>query len=93
MENITGTFNIGRKAWLFMVYVLFREGKALMFTSRHGKVRHFLTENKIAKMVKKIPFTTQLLYDTDSYTRSVEPGVGAGRKVVRLSASTEKEEI
>ncbi|WP_416347416.1 RRXRR domain-containing protein [Allobaculum sp. JKK-2023] len=38
-----------------------------MPTERHGKVRRLLKERK-AKVVKKTPFTIQLLYDSTRYT-------------------------
>ncbi|WP_416347424.1 RRXRR domain-containing protein [Allobaculum sp. JKK-2023] len=38
-----------------------------MPTERHGKVRRLLKERK-AKLVKKTPFTIQLLYDSTRYT-------------------------
>ena len=46
-----------------MVYILSKEGKPLMPTSRHGKVKHLLKSNR-AKVVKRTPFVIQLLYDT-----------------------------
>ena len=45
-----------------MVYVLGKGGQPLMPTDRHGKVRRLLKSNK-AKVVRKCPFTIQLLYD------------------------------
>lgn len=44
-----------------MVYVLAQDGAPLMPTKRHGKVRHLLDDGK-AKVVKRTPFTIQLLY-------------------------------
>lgn len=75
-----------------MVYVISQEGKPLMPTNRHGKVRHLLNSGK-AKVVKKTPFTIQLLFETTTYTQPITLGVDAGSKTVGLSASTEKEEI
>ena len=73
-----------------MVYVLSKEGKPLMPTKRHGKVRHLLNQGK-AKIVKKTPFTIQLLYKTGSYTQPVSLGVDAGTGHIGMSATTEKE--
>jgi hypothetical protein len=42
-----------------MVYVLSKEGKPLMPTERHGKVRRMLKEGK-ARVIKASPFTIQL---------------------------------
>jgi len=44
-----------------MVYVLSINGKPLMPTNRHGKVRRLLKQG-LAKVVKVKPFTVQLLY-------------------------------
>jgi 5-methylcytosine-specific restriction endonuclease McrA len=44
------------------VYVISKNGQPLMPTSRFGKVRRLL-KNKQAKVVKRCPFTIQLLYE------------------------------
>ena len=75
-----------------MVYVLDINGKPLMPTERHGKVRRLLKERK-AKVVKKTPFTIQLLYNSTRYTQPVTLGVDAGSKHIGLSASTETKEL
>ena len=75
-----------------MVYVISQSGKALMPTSRHGKVRHLLREGK-ARVVRREPFTIQLLYDSKEYTQPVTLGVDAGTGHVGLSATTEKTEL
>ena len=46
------------------VYVLNKDGKPLMPTTRGGHVRHLLKEQK-ARVVRTKPFTIQLLYETD----------------------------
>ena len=43
-----------------MVYVLSQDGKPLMPTERHGKVRHMLRDGQ-AKVVKVKPFTMVFL--------------------------------
>ena len=75
-----------------MVYVISQSGKPLMPTSRHGKVRHLLREGK-ARVVRREPFTIQLLYDSKEYTQPVTLGVDAGTGHVGLSATTEKTEL
>ena len=75
-----------------MVYVLNKNGKPLMPTERHGKVRHLL-KNKQAKIVKKCPFTIQLLYDSDEYLQPITLGVDAGSKTIGLSATTSTKEL
>ena len=46
------------------VYVLNKDGKPLMPTTRCGHVRYLLKEKK-ARVVKTKPFTIQLLYETN----------------------------
>ena len=71
-----------------MVYVLNKDGQPLMPTNRHGKVRRLLKTNK-AKVIKRCPFTIQLLYDTTNHTQDITLGVDAGSKHIGLSATTE----
>lgn len=71
-----------------MVYVLNKDGQPLMPTNRHGKVRRLLKTKK-AKVIKRCPFTIQLLYDTTNHTQDITLGVDAGSKHIGLSATTE----
>lgn len=75
-----------------MVYVLNNEGKPLMPTSRHGKVRHLLEQGK-AKVVRRTPFTIQLTYETENHTQPITLGVDAGSKTIGLSADTTTTEL
>ena len=75
-----------------MVYVLNVHGKPLMPTNRHGKVKHLLNQGR-AKVVRRTPFTIQLLYESTNYTQSIALGVDAGSKTVGLSASTDDKEV
>ncbi|HOK87757.1 MAG TPA: RNA-guided endonuclease IscB, partial [Fervidobacterium sp.] len=75
-----------------MVYVLSVEGKPLMPTKRHGKVRRLLKQH-LAKVVKTKPFTIQLLYETTSYTQNITLGIDSGYNQIGFSAVTEKEEL
>ena len=75
-----------------MVYVLNINGQPLMPTNRHGKVRHLLRYGK-AKVVKRCPFTIQLLYSSTNYTQQITLGVDAGSKHIGLSATTETKEL
>ena len=75
-----------------MVYVLNKDGQPLMPTNRHGKVRHLLRDGK-AKVVKRCPFTIQLLYSSTNYTQPITLGVDAGSKHIGLSATTETKEL
>ena len=75
-----------------MVYVLNKDGRPLMPTERYGKVRRVLKSGK-AKVVKKCPFTIQLLYCTDDVTQEISLGVDAGSKTIGLSATTKAKEL
>ena len=75
-----------------LVYVLNKYGQPLMPTSRCGKVKHLLN-NGLAKVIKRCPFTIQLLYDSNSYTQPISLGVDAGSKVIGISATTETKEL
>lgn len=70
-----------------MVYVLNKNGQPLMPTNRHGKIRRLLKINK-AKVIKRCPFTIQLLYNTTNCIQNITLGVDAGSKHIGLSATT-----
>lgn len=70
-----------------MVYVLDINGQPLMPTDRHGKVRRLLKSGK-AKVVKRCPFTIQLLYSSTNCTQPISLGVDAGSKHIGVSATT-----
>ena len=72
-----------------MVYVINKNGQPLMPTERHGKVRRLLKAGK-AKVIKRCPFTIQLLYDTTNFVQPIILGVDAGSKHIGLSATTEE---
>ncbi len=73
-----------------MVYVINSNGQPLMPTKRYGNVRRMLRSGR-AKVVRRCPFTIQLLYETTQFTQEVSLGVDAGSKNIGLSATTEKE--
>ena len=76
-----------------MVYVIDKDGKPLMPTGHHGKVK-WLLRRKRAKVVRRSPFTIQLTYEPETHcVQSVTLGVDAGSKHVGLSASTERKEL
>ena len=75
-----------------MVYVISKEGKPLMPTKRYGKVRRLLKQG-LAKVVRRKPFTIQLLYDTTTYTQDITLGIDSGYTYIGFSAITEKEEL
>lgn len=70
-----------------MVYVLNQDRQPLMPTENHAKVRVLLKENK-AKVVRRCPFTIQLLYRSTNYTQEISLGVDAGSKHIGISATT-----
>ena len=76
-----------RKECLYMVYVLDKNGHPLMPTSRHGKVHRMLISGQ-AKVVKKCPFTIQLLYESEHNVQPVSLGIDAGSKHIGVSATT-----
>ncbi|ABV32591.1 RNA-guided endonuclease IscB [Pseudothermotoga lettingae] len=75
-----------------MVYVISKDDKPLMPAKRHGKVRRLLKQG-LAKVVRREPFTIQLLYDTTTYAQPVTVGVDIGSKVIGVSAITDKQEL
>lgn len=75
-----------------MVYIINQEGKPLMPTERHGKVRRMLRDGR-AHVVRRIPFTVQLGYTSDEYRQPVSLGIDAGTQHIGVSASTTKKEL
>ena len=72
-----------------MVYVIAQNGKPLMPTEHHGKVR-WLLKRKKARVVRHTPVTIQLLYGTGSErVQPVTLGVDTGYGTAGYSASTE----
>lgn len=74
-----------------LVYVLNKHGQPLMPCSPR-KARVLLWDKK-ARVVKREPFTIQLIYGSSGYTQPVTLGVDAGSKRIGLSASTEGKEL
>lgn len=75
-----------------MVYVINKEGQALMPTERFGKVRRLL-KNNLAHVVCRIPFTIQLDYETTDFVQPISLGVDAGSKYIGISATTSEKEL
>lgn len=75
-----------------MVYVLNQNGEPIMPTENHAKVRVLLKTNK-ARVVKRTPFTIQLLYSSTNYTQPIILGVDTGSKHIGLSATTKEKEL
>ena len=74
-----------------LVYVLNKNEKPLM-PCKPSKAGKLLKQGK-AKVVKKSPFTIQLLYGSSGYKQPVTLGVDAGSKFIGLSTTTERQEL
>lgn len=74
-----------------MVYVLNMHDKPLM-PCKEAKARKLLKNNKV-KVVKREPFTIQLLFECEDITQNVTLGVDAGSKHIGFSATTENKEL
>lgn len=72
-----------------MVYVLSKSGQPIMPTKNHAKVRLLLNSGK-AKVVRRTPFTIQLIGSSKTYAQDITLGVDAGSKKIGLSATTKK---
>lgn len=70
-----------------MVYVINKNGNPLM-PCKEAKARHLLRDKK-AKVVKKIPFTIQLLFDCEENVQPISLGIDAGSKHIGVSATIE----
>lgn len=70
-----------------MVYVLDKDGHPLIPTNRYGKVRRMLKSGQV-KVVKKCPFTIQLMYESEHNVQPVSLGIDAGSKHIGVSATT-----
>lgn len=73
------------------VFVVNKHGRPLM-PCTHAKARHLLNDGK-AKVLKRTPFTIQLLYGSSGYTQDVVLGIDAGSKTIGVSAGTVTEEL
>ena len=69
------------------VYVLSKNGKPLMPTTRCGHVRILLKEKK-ARVVERMPFTIQLTYETEEVTQPLILGIDPGRTNIGASTVT-----
>ena len=70
------------------VYVLNKDGKPLMPTTRCGHVRRLLKEQK-ARAVESKAFTIQLLYETDDVVQPLYLGIDPGRTNIGVAAVKE----
>ena len=71
-----------------MVYVLNTDGKALMPTRRHHRVRQLLKKGE-AVVVCCYPFTIKLTTAKPRHTQNISLGIDCGTKHIGVSATTE----
>ena len=71
-----------------MVYVLNTDGKALMPTRRHQRVRQLLKKGD-AVVVCCYPFTIKLTTEKPRHTQNISLGIDCGTKHIGVSATTE----
>lgn len=74
-----------------LVYVVNKNGNPLM-PCKPAKARKLLKDGK-ARVLKRTPFTIQLLWDCEENVQDVTIGVDSGYKFIGLSAITEKKEV
>ena len=70
------------------VYVLSKNGKPLMPTTRCGHVRILLKEKK-ARVVERNPFTIQPTYETERNTQPLTLGIDPGRTNIGAAVVTQ----
>lgn len=73
------------------VYVLNKHGKPLMPCS--PRKARLLLKDKKARVIKREPFTIQLVYGSSGYKQKINLGVDSGYRNIGISATTEKEEL
>lgn len=74
------------------VYVISKTGKPLMPTRRYRHVRWLLKQKK-ARVVRRDPFTIQLLYDSTEHTQPLTLGIDPGCDVVGIAVRKENKEV
>ena len=74
------------------VYVLDLEGNPMAPTTRCGKVKRLLKSNE-AKVVRRKPFTIQLLYPTTTYHPFYTMGVDSGYQHIGISVIDDTKEV
>jgi hypothetical protein len=76
---------------MMKVYVLNKHGRPLMPTT--PRKARLLLKKGIANIVRRDPFTIQLIYGSSGYTQPVDLGIDAGYQHIGFSAVNEKEEL
>lgn len=75
-----------------MVYVISKDGQPLMPISRNGKARRLLNKGK-ARVVRREPFTIQLLFKTEENVIPLTLGVDTGSSKIGCAVVTPKKEV
>jgi len=73
------------------VFVLSRDGSPLM-PCKPAKARHLVRDRR-AKVIRRSPFTIQLLWDCEKNIQSVTLGIDPGYKNIGFSAVTDQKEL
>lgn len=74
------------------VYVISQTGKPLMPTCRYRHVRWLLKQKK-ARVVRREPFTIQLLYETTEYIQPLVSGIDPGTCTIGITVRRENGKI
>lgn len=77
---------------MYVVYVLNKDGKPLMPTTRFGHVRRMLKSGQ-AKAVSTKPFVIQLQYESTNYTQPLYGGTDPGRENIGEAVVNQKGEV
>lgn len=75
-----------------VAFVVSKNGERLMPTTRLGRVRHLIKDGK-AIIVKRKPFTIQLMYETTTYVQDMELCIDTGYEHIGVSLKTAKKEL
>src|SRR5256886_12449384 len=87
-ETLTKSTSLRKEIHAMFVYVLNCHAEPLM-PCQPRKARLLLKAGK-AKVVKKVPFTLQLLYGSSGYKQEISLGIDAGTQHIGVSATTEQ---
>ena len=71
------------------MYVLDKNGKPLMPTTRYSHVRKLIRQN-LAVVINNNPFTIRLKYDTTSFVQDLTLGFDTGRENIGIAVTDEK---
>ena len=83
---------MSKKTKEIYIYVISKNGKPLMPTKRYRRVRLLLKSGKV-KVVKRKPFTIQLLYETREYTQKLTLGIDPGSEKLGFTVRNENNEV